>query len=408
MPNAKNLRLLLTALATLLATPALAVDSDGDGVDDTVDNCSAVANADQRDSNGDGFGNVCDSDLNNDLIVNAGDLGLLRSVFFTSDEDADADGDGTVNVGDLGAMRAQFFGPPGPGATGVQAYTQRPVVYQLDFDNNGLVDATSIISYDADGNVTQQLYTVPGDGTPDLFNPVSESGFQADYSYTDGLLTMVQQDNFTSGNDFQSVYTYDGNGVLTRTDETVFAASGNIVSEIYVVYDYVDDLRTREEWYLTSSDLLILVINHTYDANDLIDASSWVSQLSPGGVDYDFDWNGDGKLVQRRLDAEADGVFDETIVTLHQGGRPVSRTVTGSLSYDPPNYSETVIYDASGRIERIDYDANADGSVDAVATPVWENGPCRRFFLPSLIPTNNAGFDGDPDTPVGDVLFCAP
>ena len=40
-----------------------------------------VANADQRDVDGDEFGNVCDPDLNNDGVVNALDLGLLRARF---------------------------------------------------------------------------------------------------------------------------------------------------------------------------------------------------------------------------------------------------------------------------------------------------------------------------------------
>ncbi|MFK8016790.1 MAG: thrombospondin type 3 repeat-containing protein [Gammaproteobacteria bacterium] len=100
------------------ALSAHAVDTDGDGVDDSVDNCSTVANPDQIDSNGDGFGNRCDADLNNDLVVNFSDLGLLRLVFFTNDEDADLNSDGVVNVTDLGVMRAAFFQPPGPGATG--------------------------------------------------------------------------------------------------------------------------------------------------------------------------------------------------------------------------------------------------------------------------------------------------
>ena len=37
------------------------VDSDGDGIADAVDNCPAIANADQADNDGDGIGNVCDS-----------------------------------------------------------------------------------------------------------------------------------------------------------------------------------------------------------------------------------------------------------------------------------------------------------------------------------------------------------
>ncbi|MFK7886824.1 MAG: serine hydrolase [Gammaproteobacteria bacterium] len=112
--------------ATMLSlTPhALAMDSDSDGVDDNVDNCMLLENADQRDTNGDGFGNLCDPDFNNDLIVNAIDLGYLRSVFFTPDPDGDLNGDGTINFVDLGILRNFFFLPPGPagsdaGPTGV-------------------------------------------------------------------------------------------------------------------------------------------------------------------------------------------------------------------------------------------------------------------------------------------------
>ncbi|MEO1574089.1 MAG: thrombospondin type 3 repeat-containing protein [Pseudomonadota bacterium] len=89
-------------------------DADGDGFATSQDNCSDIANADQRDTDGDGLGNICDADLNNDCVVNVIDLGLLRSVFFSNDADADLDGDGVVNVVDLGLMRTAFFGAPGP------------------------------------------------------------------------------------------------------------------------------------------------------------------------------------------------------------------------------------------------------------------------------------------------------
>ena len=89
-------------------------DSDGDGVADNADNCTLLANADQIDADGDGFGNACDADLNNDGVINVVDLGLLRSVFFSSDAVADLNSDGVVNVVDLGILRTQFFGAPGP------------------------------------------------------------------------------------------------------------------------------------------------------------------------------------------------------------------------------------------------------------------------------------------------------
>lgn len=113
----------------VLALPGVAgaQDSDGDGVADSADNCSLIANADQRDTNGDGFGNRCDPDLNNDFTVNFTDLGVLRTVFFTTDSDADFDGDGVVNIVDLGILRSFFLGPPGPGAQATYTDDVQPI-----------------------------------------------------------------------------------------------------------------------------------------------------------------------------------------------------------------------------------------------------------------------------------------
>lgn len=91
-------------------------DSDGDGVADTIDNCTLKANPAQTDSNGDGFGNLCDADLNGDNVVNFIDLGEFKSVFFSGDVDADLNADGVVNFVDLGLLKESFFNPPGPSA----------------------------------------------------------------------------------------------------------------------------------------------------------------------------------------------------------------------------------------------------------------------------------------------------
>jgi Dockerin type I domain/Thrombospondin type 3 repeat len=92
------------------------VDSDGDGVPDACDNCSAEPNADQFDRDGDGYGNRCDADIDNSGTVNAVDLARLRQEFGQRGEHlaADLDGNGVVNSLDLAALRRLYGKPPGP------------------------------------------------------------------------------------------------------------------------------------------------------------------------------------------------------------------------------------------------------------------------------------------------------
>lgn len=92
----------------------LVFDSDADGVLDSLDNCTLVANADQRDTDFDGFGNICDPDLNNDGVIEYIDYLYLGSVFGTANPLADLDGDGVVSWPDLQILVDRFLGAPGP------------------------------------------------------------------------------------------------------------------------------------------------------------------------------------------------------------------------------------------------------------------------------------------------------
>ncbi len=98
-------------------------DADGDTVTDFEDNCLGRFNTNQRDTDGDGFGNRCDADFNQDNAVNFVDLGRFRSLTFSDDPLADLDGDGAVNFVDLGILRTLFFAAPGP--SGIAAIGRR-------------------------------------------------------------------------------------------------------------------------------------------------------------------------------------------------------------------------------------------------------------------------------------------
>jgi hypothetical protein len=118
----RNRWLLLAVPCVLFATAALAADDDADGISNDQDNCVEAANADQCDTDGDGFGNACDGDLDNDGAVTDVDRDLFNTAFGLgtladgADPGADSDCDGTVGiVPDMKQFRAQAArGAPGP------------------------------------------------------------------------------------------------------------------------------------------------------------------------------------------------------------------------------------------------------------------------------------------------------
>ncbi len=69
------------------------VDSDGDGVTDTADNCPTVPNPDQRDTDGDGEGDACDGDDDGDGVPDEDDNCPLIANPGQVDVDADGVGD---------------------------------------------------------------------------------------------------------------------------------------------------------------------------------------------------------------------------------------------------------------------------------------------------------------------------
>ncbi len=109
--------LLRSAAGTLHFSLEDARDTDLDGVYDFSDNCTLVINPTQCDTDGDGYGNHCDADLDDNGTINTFDLTPLRAAMgSTGSNDADLDCNGIVNSFDLAIMRDAFGGGPGPAA----------------------------------------------------------------------------------------------------------------------------------------------------------------------------------------------------------------------------------------------------------------------------------------------------
>lgn len=116
----------LRALPAADLPELLADDRDGDGIADAEDNCPADANPDQRDTNEDGLGNLCDADVDDDGDVDTSlgqiypldQRGDLEAVTLTArngpyDPDHDFDGDGRVDERDLIHLQLALSRPPG-------------------------------------------------------------------------------------------------------------------------------------------------------------------------------------------------------------------------------------------------------------------------------------------------------
>jgi len=104
------------------STLEVAAGRADDGIGDCVDNCSEHPNPLQIDSNADGYGNLCDPDIDNDGVVGGSDLGLLKAVFLATvppaSPDVDFNSDGVIGGADLGVLKSLFLAPPGPSGLG--------------------------------------------------------------------------------------------------------------------------------------------------------------------------------------------------------------------------------------------------------------------------------------------------
>lgn len=112
--------ILLLSWATPAASGPSLGDRDSDGIDDLLDNCRDVPNKSQRDTDGDGCGNACDADYDQDGLCGGSDFELFRSVFGHSVDDSeynanvDHDGDGSIDGADFKVFQSMFGRAPGP------------------------------------------------------------------------------------------------------------------------------------------------------------------------------------------------------------------------------------------------------------------------------------------------------
>jgi hypothetical protein len=96
------------------AGSVIAVDTDGDGVADNLDNCRLIANTNQRDTDSDGYGNICDPDFNQNKVVDPADLSRLKSRLGKVSPNEDLNGNNVVDPADMSILKTYLGKAPGP------------------------------------------------------------------------------------------------------------------------------------------------------------------------------------------------------------------------------------------------------------------------------------------------------
>lgn len=208
--------LVCVLIGLTLSATASAADTDLDGLDDTVDNCTEYFNPQQLDSDGDLYGNECDGDLNNDGLIDLADYGLLQANVGLDIAAFDYIRDGIVSSADLDYWNSSLYGAAlGPsGRADAGPYWSDGVIL-ADADGDGWPEFSSDPNevdlcpnfYNADANGD-----LDGDGIGD--------GCDLCVNHDDSLTPGVDTDGDGIGNACDA--DYDNNGVTSVLDFSVF------------------------------------------------------------------------------------------------------------------------------------------------------------------------------------------
>lgn len=294
------------------------------------------------------------------------------------------------------------LGGLGAGAAAAVDVPYRLTTVDHDYDDNGVIDAQTVIEYDAGGDPTVFSYTYTGDGVPDLFvtqddEATSEAGafgFDAAGLTTSATLDRVNMDASTES--FDTLQTFTG-GAITRSDSDVDIEGS--MSTTYSTFAYIgadlDSVETRD----ATTDALQTTMTFAYGGDSLPDI---VTLSAPGGMGVP------GLEVVTTYSWRADGQPDDVASTWSQifsGGPVVFGGGTGDYQYDAAGrriaevftvdtnqgafvaeffgreYRKTLSYDALGLLAMEEVDLNDDGSVEATSTATWEAGECTPAFV---------------------------
>lgn len=339
-------------------------DADNDGFGDAIDNCPAVSNTSQTNTDGmaDG-GDACDDDDDNDGALDVNDAFPLDAF-----ESVDTDNDGTGNNTD----------PDDDGdgyVDGLDAYPLNPYKWKFpscDFDGDSDSDIlvrdlvtklwkifkvqSAVVTSNTTIGIPDDVYTQhmaaldsDGDGDKDILTRHSNTG----------LWTLYEIDN--------------GNTVAAHSLLLYASADWNIVATGDFNGDAVDDVLLRDS---VGGSYRTFLLGH-HGVVQVKHFNGWLSSQSVDQGVGDFDGDGTDDLLVRRTSDNLYFIFKV------DNGDVVSRTCVCNLWKNP----DWTFQFAS--------DMNADGTSDIVirGTGPSADGKWWRFQMNNRAATNTAYFN---------------
>ena len=246
---------------------------------------------------------------------------------------------------------------------------------EYDYDNNGQVDATTIITYTNNSKTVTSSYTYQGDATPDVYisGPDAVTAVSiATFSDSGKQLSLSMQETKAGGAVFSIIFTYayNADGSLQKITNEL---NGNAFE-----YDvnYTNGVMSSLSSAAAGQPEIIL----TYEADGSLKSADI---LNTGIVtaSNDYIWRTDGQLMSINTQYKSPAPSSLYAAT-YDGNGKLETTVQSSGEFpanEDLNLTKTFTW-TGNQLTNVEWDALSTGIVNSNEVFTWEDGSCLNIY----------------------------